>query len=132
MTKLERREFLQLMGLAALPMPSWLTTWSQAFDAEFKLLRNNVGYFTERGGTIGWMSTKDGIVVVDTQFPENAQNCINMLKEESSSPIKLLINTHHHGDHSSGNIAFKGLAEKVVAHTNSKANQKFSQGSISS
>jgi glyoxylase-like metal-dependent hydrolase (beta-lactamase superfamily II) len=36
----------------------------------------------------------------------------------------LLINTHHHGDHTSGNIAFKGLVPHVLAHANSLVNQK--------
>jgi glyoxylase-like metal-dependent hydrolase (beta-lactamase superfamily II) len=35
-----------------------------------------------------------------------------------------LINTHHHGDHSSGNFAFKGIVEHVLAHANSKTNQE--------
>lgn len=39
-------------------------------------------------------------------------------------PFKVLINTHHHGDHTSGNIAFKGVVEHVAAHENSLANQK--------
>ena len=34
------------------------------------------------------------------------------------------MNTHHHGDHTSGNIAFKGLVQNVLAHENSKANQQ--------
>jgi cyclase len=35
-----------------------------------------------------------------------------------------LINTHHHGDHTSGNVSFKGLVEHVVSHENSLVNQK--------
>jgi len=37
-----------------------------------------------------------------------------------------LINTHHHGDHTAGNIVYKDLTENIVAHTNSKKNQKAS------
>lgn len=88
-----------------------------------KPLRNNVGFFTERGGTIGWMISKNGIVVVDTQFPEQSKHLIDALKKQSDRKIDLLINTHHHGDHSSGNIAYKGIAEIVLAHENSKKNQ---------
>lgn len=88
-----------------------------------KPLRNNIGFFTERGGTIGWMISKNGIVVVDTQFPEQSKHLIDALKKQSDRKIDLLINTHHHGDHSSGNIAYKGIAEIVLAHENSKKNQ---------
>ena len=88
-----------------------------------KPLRNNVGFFTERGGTIGWMISKNGIVVVDTQFPDQSKHLIDAIKKQSDRKIDLLINTHHHGDHSSGNIAFKGIAEIILAHENSKKNQ---------
>jgi cyclase len=94
-------------------------------DLPYKMtpLRNNVGYFSERGGTIGWMISKNGIVVVDTQFPEQSEHLIDAIKKQSSRKIDLLINTHHHGDHSAGNIAFKGIADVVLAHENSKKNQ---------
>jgi len=46
------------------------------------------------------------------------------LKKRSTKPVRLLINTHHHGDHTSGNIAFKGVVDHVLAHKNSKINQE--------
>ena len=93
---------------------------------EYKLtpLRNNVGIFTEQGGTIIWMVNKEGIVCVDAEFPEQAGHLIAELKKKSSQPFQWLINTHHHGDHTSGNIAFKGLVKNVAAHANSLTNQK--------
>lgn len=84
---------------------------------DFTEIRGNVGIFTERGGTIGWLVNADGVAVVDSQFPEQAQNCIAGLAERSGGrAIDLLINTHHHGDHSGGNIAFRGVTDTVVAH----------------
>ena len=95
-------------------------------DPAFKItmLRNNVGMFTERGGTILFLLSKEGIVVVDSQFPDQSKHLIDELKKRSEKPFKLLINTHHHGDHSGGNISFKGITEHVLAHANSKANQE--------
>ncbi len=122
--QLKRRNFIQLMGVAALPVPAWLESMLQSTQGEFMLLRNNVGIFTERGGTIGWLINSEGVAIIDTQFPENAKNCMAKIEEETSNPLEALFNTHHHGDHSSGNIAFKGLAKKVIAHENSKANQE--------
>ena len=90
----------------------------------FKLLRNNVGIFTEQGGTIAWLNSANGFVVVDAQFPTTAPHVIEELKKLGEKPFKYLLNTHHHGDHTAGNIAFKGLAQKVVAHQNSLVNQK--------
>jgi cyclase len=100
--------------LAALQIDPWKIT----------MLRKGVGIFTEKGGTIGFLIGKENIAVVDTQFPDQSKHLIEELKKQSSNPFKLLINTHHHGDHSSGNIAFKNLVPHVVAHANSKANQE--------
>jgi cyclase len=91
---------------------------------KIQMLRGEVGIFTERGGTIAFLLSKKGIVVVDSQFPDQAKHLIDELKNRSDKPIELLINTHHHGDHSSGNIAFKGITKHVLAHANSKINQE--------
>ncbi|MBB6112231.1 Glyoxylase, beta-lactamase superfamily II [Mucilaginibacter lappiensis] len=91
---------------------------------QFKPLRNNVGMFAEQGGTIAWLVNKEGIVVVDAEFPDPATHLIAELKKQSDLPFQWLINTHHHGDHTSGNISFKGIAKNVAAHANSLTNQK--------
>ena len=88
-----------------------------------KLLRRNVGIFTEKGGTIGWLIQNDAIVVIDSQYQEQAQHLISEIRKQEDAPIRYLINTHHHGDHTSGNIAFNGIANNVLAHANSKINQ---------
>ncbi len=121
---MQRRSFLQSSGLA-LPMsafPSWIKMFiPTAYD--MKLLRRNVGIFSEKGGTIGWLIQPESTVIVDSQFREQADHLINELKKQGASPIKYLINTHHHGDHTSGNIEFKGIAQHVLAQENSKINQ---------
>ena len=96
------------------------------FDDPYKItmLRNNMGIFTEKGGTIAFLLAKKEIVVVDSQFPEQANHLIKELKKQSANPISLLINTHHHADHTSGNISFKELTPHVLAHANSKTNQQ--------
>lgn len=123
---MNRRSFLYQSALASsLPMlsrPAWFSSLFAAY--EMRALRGNVGVFTESGGTIAWYVTGKHIVVVDTQFPDPAAHVIAEIKKMQDHPFDLLINTHHHGDHTSGNITFKGLAPKLVAHENSKANQQ--------
>ena len=123
-----RRSFIKSSGLAvsAATMPGvhFLDFLFDQSNYQMTPLRNDVGVFSERGGTIGWMISKDGLVVVDTQFPTQAGHLIEEIQKKSDKKIDLLVNTHHHGDHSAGNIAFKGLVNKVVAHENSKNNQK--------
>ena len=126
---MNRRNFIQNSTLAfgALALSN-RTFGNTIFDNPYKMkmLRGDVGVFTEKGGTIAYLQTKKGFAVVDSQFPEQSTHLITELKKLSEKPIQLLINTHHHGDHTSGNISFKGLVEHVVAHENSLKNQQAS------
>lgn len=124
---MNRRTFVRnsavLSGLSMLPSQRWLLSHLFPDAGTMTLLRNNVGIYTERGGTIGWMIEGDSVVIVDTQFPEQSQNLIAEVEKRGGKGVDLVINTHHHGDHSGGNIAYKGIADRVLAHSNSKKNQ---------
>lgn len=125
---MERRTFIRHTGLTlgALTFLGNHTFASMINDPAWKIrmLSDKFGIFNERGGTIGFLLSGDGVVVIDAQFPDTAPHLIEELKTRSKNPIRLLINTHHHADHTSGNIAFKGIVEHVVSHENSLANQK--------
>ena len=105
---------------AALGRPSLAAVWQgQGTPPQpiFTPIRRNVGYFSMRGGTIGYLVNPGGVVVVDSQFPAEATACLAGIKERSGGRgLDFLINTHHHGDHTAGNISFKGETKKVVAH----------------
>lgn len=122
---MDRRDFLlksMLMGAAAtIPVQR---LFASAQESPFKTLRRNVGTFTGRGGTIGWLVNSDGIVVIDAQFPDSAQNCIAGLEEMESAAFDMLINTHHHGDHTAGNPVFEEKVKRIVAHQNVPGLQK--------
>lgn len=124
---MERRKFLQTTAIAAASLALFGKKSFAAMLADptyqFKPLRGNVGMFAEQGGTIAWMINKEGIVVVDAEFPDPATHLIGLLKKQSDLPFEWLINTHHHGDHTGGNISFKGIVKNVAAHKNSLINQ---------
>lgn len=92
--------------------------------AVFTPLRRNVGIFHQRGGTIGWLINRDGLLVVDTQFADTAPNLLAGLKERSPRPIDVLMNSHHHPDHTGGNGVLRPAAKIIVAHERSKENQR--------
>jgi glyoxylase-like metal-dependent hydrolase (beta-lactamase superfamily II) len=85
----------------------------------FSPLRGSVGYFTGQGGTIGYHISKDGVVVVDAQMPATAKICVEGIKErDGGRMIDILVNTHHHGDHTGGNPVFRASVKKILAHAN--------------
>jgi cyclase len=91
---------------------------------KFEEIRRGVGIFSGSGGTIGYLITPDGAIVVDSQFMNTAEICVSGLKEKSPKGLELLINTHHHADHTSGNPAFKAAVKRIVAHENCVAWQR--------
>ena len=126
-----RRDFLASSALAAIAgaigRPNAAHAWAQqpAPTPVFTDIRRKVGYFTMQGGTIGYLLEPRGGVVVDSQFPQTAPAFIKGWNERSNSAAILrLINTHHHGDHTGGNIAFKGIARQVVAHATAAEHMK--------
>ena len=115
-----RRDFLSASAAAALAAA--LGRPLSALGAQqpqplFTPVRRNVGTFTMRGGTIGWLVNARAVAVVDTQFPAEARALIDGLQARSNNRgVDVLLNTHHHGDHTSGNPIFRGVARRVVAH----------------
>ena len=125
---MNRRAFVKTtsLGFGAIPLfgGDWLTRFVQENPYKMKMLRNDVGIFTEKGGTIAYYISKKNIAVVDAEFPEQSRHLIDALQKDPGRPFEILINTHHHGDHTSGNISFKGIVPHVAAHTNSLLNQQ--------
>ena len=72
---------------------------------------------TGAGGNIGVSVGDDGIVIVDDQFAPLAPKIIEALNGITDKPIKFIINTHYHGDHTGGNEIF-GRTGTIIAHDN--------------
>ena len=66
------------------------------------------------GGNIGVSVGDDGIVVVDDQFAPLADKIQAALKGITDKPVRFVINTHWHGDHTGGNEAFGKLGTLIA------------------
>jgi cyclase len=125
-----RRDFLATSAAtafaSALGRPSLLTAWQQAPAPVFTDLRRRVGHFNMSGGTIGFLNDPRGCVVVDSGINVQVAGAFleGLKKRSDGAAIHRLINTHYHGDHVGGNLAFKGQARKVVAHEKTLALHK--------
>ncbi len=115
-----RRHFLtgaSALALAAALRPSRAIGQTPLPTSEFTIIRGDVGMFVAQGGTIGWMVSADGVVVVDAQMPPTSQPCLDGLAARSGNRrIDCLFNTHHHLDHTGGNAVFRSTAKHIIAH----------------
>jgi glyoxylase-like metal-dependent hydrolase (beta-lactamase superfamily II) len=71
------------------------------------------------GGNVGVSVGSDGIVLVDAMFAPLAPKILAVLKTLSDKPVRFVINTHVHRDHTDGNVAF-GATASIVAHANTR------------
>ncbi len=85
-------------------------------NSPFTELRNGVGMFSMRGGTIGWLVTDDAIVAIDSQYADTAADFVSGIGQFGGGPEKVLFNTHHHGDHTAGNKVLNEDGYRIIAH----------------
>jgi cyclase len=68
-----------------------------------------------QGGTIGILVGPDGIFMVDDEFAPLSEKISAAIKQVSSGPIRFLVNTHVHGDHTGGNENFAKMGATIFA-----------------
>ena len=73
------------------------------------------------GGNIGVRLTPEGVILIDNKFPQDFEEIQSLVAEVTDLPVRYVINTHHHGDHSGSNPGFLQFAE-VIAHKNAREN----------
>lgn len=77
----------------------------------------NIYMLEGQGGNIAVSTGPDGVLMVDDQFAPLAGKITAAIEKLDQGPIKFLLNTHWHGDHTGGNAHF-GKKANIVAHTN--------------
>jgi glyoxylase-like metal-dependent hydrolase (beta-lactamase superfamily II) len=95
----------------------------QNFDnvkVEMQLVQGNVYLLTGAGGNTAVQAGPDGVLVVDTQFAPMVPKMLAAIRQLTDKPIRYIINTHVHGDHTGGNAALLQASPgaKIIAHEN--------------
>lgn len=91
----------------------------QAQDEDIVLVpvAGNIHMLEGSGGNIGVSAGEDGILIVDDKFEKDEAKIRELLKGINPGPLKFVLNTHFHGDHTGGNAAF-GNEAVIIAHEN--------------
>ena len=90
---------------------------------EVEKVKDNLFVLRGGGGNTAVLVTANGVTVVDAKNPGWGAPILAKIKELTPKPVTMLINTHTHGDHVSGNVEFPASVE-VVAQENTKTNME--------
>jgi len=82
---------------------------------------NNFYTLEGQGGMIGVLTGPDGVLMVDAQFAPLTDKIVAAIKQVSDGRIRLLINTHVHGDHTGGNENLGKMGVTILARENLRA-----------
>lgn len=89
-----------------------------AVTPQISHVAGQVHMLTGAGGNIGVFAGEDGVFLVDGQFAPLTERITEQIRSVSDAPIRLLVNTHFHEDHTSANSSFAGLGALIIAHDN--------------
>ena len=112
-----------LVALIALALPVGLLAAAEEPDfskvqIETIPLAPGLAMLIGSGGNIVVSTGKDGPVIVDDQFAPLAPKITAAVNALQSAPIRFVINTHHHFDHTGGNEVFGNAGALIIAHDN--------------
>jgi cyclase len=103
-------------GVERAPIPAFS-------KVEIKTTRLADDFYTleGQGGTISVLTGPDGVLLVDSQFAPLTEKLVTAIRKISDKPIRFLINTHVHADHTGGNENFAKLGVLVFSRDQLRA-----------
>ena len=78
----------------------------------------NVSYIEGQGGNIGLFVGEDGVFLIDDQYAPLTGRIVDAIRDISDAPIRFLVNTHMHPDHTGGNENFGEMGTTIFGHDN--------------
>ena len=113
---------IQHISLLLLLVSTSIVAQNRFDDIEIKTtqLTEHTYMLEGAGGNIGVSVGDDGIFIIDDQFAPLSDKILTAIKKLSNKPLKFLVNTHFHGDHSGGNENMAKAGALIIAHDNVK------------
>jgi glyoxylase-like metal-dependent hydrolase (beta-lactamase superfamily II) len=113
------KKYLLIAAIMIICLCAMRTSAQDFSKVEIKVTKvsGNVYMLEGSGGNIGVSVGPDGILIVDDQYAPLSDKIKAALKTLGEGKLKFILNTHYHGDHTGGNIAF-GPDAPIIAQTN--------------
>jgi len=116
---------LALPLIASVALVGWAAGWFVPTESKVTELAPGVWFrkaqtepFT--GCNQGWVEFKEFVLVIDANFPGQAEQVIEIIRKQTDKPIRFVFDTHHHGDHADGNMHYAKVGASAVASERSQ------------
>ena len=113
---------VEICGLCLVVAFSCLPAWAQQDFSKVEITATKVAdgiyMFEGAGGNIGVSVGVDGVFLIDDQFAPLTEKIVAAVKAVDEGPIRFVLNTHWHGDHTGGNENLGESSALIVAHDN--------------
>jgi glyoxylase-like metal-dependent hydrolase (beta-lactamase superfamily II) len=116
-----RRALLPTLAvLFSVAPPAAAQDWD-AVQIEAQEVAEGVYMLTGRGGNLGLFVGEDGVFLIDDQYAPLTDKILAAIEQITSEPVRFVLNTHWHGDHTGGNENLGDAGALLVAHENVRA-----------
>ncbi len=116
-TKMSGTTLLAIMLLGGTQQAIAQQDWD-AVEMIVHSVAGNVSYIQGSGGNIGLFAGDDGVFLIDDQYAPLTDKIVAAVRTVSSEPIRFLVNTHMHPDHTGGNENFGKMGTLIFGHDN--------------
>lgn len=95
---------------------------NQAPKLQINKVKDDLYEIENDGGNVAVYITNEGVILIDDKFDRDHDQIVDLVKSVTNQPIKYVISTHYHEDHSGGNIKMFAQGVEIISTANSRKN----------
>jgi len=116
---------VRVFAAALVLLGAWIAfTQTQQAPAQLTLqkVKDDLYVIIGDGGNVAVYLTDEGVIVIDDKFERDYADIMAKIKSLTDKPVKYVLNTHQHGDHTGSNSKMLAANVEIIAHKNARAN----------
>jgi cyclase len=120
---MSRTKIVRVSGGVFFLLGTWVAYTQTPAPPQLKInqVKDDLYEIEGDGGNVAVYVTSEGVILVDDKFEQDHDQIVAKVKSVTPQPIKYIVTTHHHSDHSGGNVKFEPAVE-IISTANARAN----------
>ena len=121
---MSRTSLINIAKVAVILVGSWIAytqTQTKAPPLSTHKIKDDLYEIEGDGGNVTVYITNEGVILVDDKYDQDHEAIVSEVKNITNQPVKYILSTHHHADHSGGNAKFLPNTQ-IISTTNAHKN----------